>query len=117
MYEVRILVVPNTRAHPRLRNQPSQMAINDAPAPADAGIQPVFQGPVFLSMNFCIFEFEGAWFFYFSIYTYRGQDQIGQVPWAAMIPSSSMQRTERPIKLLKKGAAAKVYGTFFLFLL
>ena len=33
-------------------SQPSQLAIDDAPEPADAGIQPVFQGPVSLSMNF-----------------------------------------------------------------
>ena len=45
------------------------MAIDDAPEPADAGIQPVFQGPVFLSMNFCLFEFEGAWGFFILVFT------------------------------------------------
>ena len=56
-------------------------------------------------------------FFDFSIHTSRGQLRIGQVPRTHTIPSTPTQRTERPIKLPKKGAAAKVYGPFFIFLL
>ena len=47
----------------RLPSQPYQMAIDDPTEPAEAGIQPANQAPVFLSMNFCISEFEGAWVF------------------------------------------------------
>ena len=56
-------------------------------------------------------------FFDFSIHTSRGQVRIGQVPRAAIIPATPTQRTERPIKLPKKDAAAKVYGPFFIFIL
>ena len=56
-------------------------------------------------------------FFYFSIHTSRGQVPIGQVPRAAIIPAPPTQRTERPIKLPKKDATAKVYGPFFIFIL
>ena len=45
------------------------MAIDDGPEPADAGIQPVFQEPVFLSINFRFFEFEGAWVFFILVFT------------------------------------------------
>ena len=56
-------------------------------------------------------------FFDFSIHTSRGQVRIGQVPQAAIIQATPTQRTERPIKLPKKDAAAKVYGPFFIFIL